>query len=148
MWLFLYIFSDTNGQIVELTTKNSTVFQIQGNGITNSELIVDEGTSIRCNPMHKTHKSYSGMFDSSKIVIHVVCSDSEIKKDFFKQKRSIVEKDALLVDSLTPHPRIIRYLGAYFDSTKLEISLITDFFAGCTFEVSSCNMVIITKILN
>ena len=107
MWLFLYILSDTNGQIVELTTKNSTVFQIQGNGITNSELIVDEGTSIRCNPMHKTHEIYSGMFDLSKIAIHV-CSDSEIQKDFFEQKRSIVEKDTLLVDSLTSHPRIIR----------------------------------------
>ena len=147
MAISLY-FSDTNGHIVEITTKNSTVFEIQGNEITNTELIVDEGTSIRCNPMHKTHEIYSGIFDSSKIAIHVICRDSEIKKDFLKQKRSIVEKDNLLVDSLTPHPRIIRYLGAYFDSKKLEVSLITDFFAGCTFEVSSCNIVIITLILN
>ena len=147
MAISLY-FSDTNGHIVEITTKNSTVFEIQGNEITNTELIVDEGTSIRFNPMHKPHRIYSGMFDSSKIVIHVICSDFETKKDFIIQKRSIVEKDTLLVDSLTPHPRIIRYLGAYFDSTKLEISLITDFFAGCTFEVSSCNIVIITLIMN
>ena len=46
-----------------------------------------------------------------------------------------MEKDKLLVDSLTSHPRMIRYLGTYFNLTKLEACLITDFFAVCAMKV-------------
>ena len=55
--------------------------------------------------------------------------------EFYKLRSKIIEKDKLLVDSLTSHPRMIRYLGTYFNATKLESCLITDFFAGCTMRV-------------
>ena len=99
-------------------------------------MTVDDDTTIRCNPLNRDHKIKSGVFDSSKIAIHVLSINSNnIEKDFFKLKGTIMEKDKLLVDSLTSHPRMIRYLGTYFNSTKLEACLITDFFAGCTMEV-------------
>ena len=139
--------SDRNGHIVEVNPKNSTVLHIRGNGITSTQLMVVEATSIRCNPMHKAYKIHSGLFESSKIAIHVISFDSQNKKDFLIEKKSIVDKDKHLVDSLTSHPRIIRYLGSYFNFTTLEVSLITDFFAGCTFEVRSCNILIIKFII-
>ena len=116
--------------------ENNTLIQIQGTRITRSELSVDDDTSIRYNPLHIDHKIKSGVFDSSKIAIHVISlTTNDAEKDFFKLKSRIMKKDKLLVDSLTSHPRMIRYLGTYFNSSNLEACLITDFFAGCTMHV-------------
>ena len=131
------MFADAQGHSLELCPENNTMIQIQGSRITRSELVVDTDTSIRCNPLHKEHKINSGVFDSSKIAIHVVSMNTKEDKDFYGLKSSIMEKDKLLVDILTSHPRMIRYLGTYFNITKLEASLITDFFAGCTMYVST-----------
>ena len=128
-------FSDVQGHSLELCPENNTLIQIQGTRITRSELVVDEDTSIRCNPLHKDHKIHSGVFDSSKIAIHKISINKNEEDEFFKLKGKIMEKDKLLVDSLTSHPRMIRYLGTYFNLTKLEACLITDFFAGCTMKV-------------
>ena len=130
-----YFFLDVQGHSLELCPENNTLIQIQGTRITKSELVVDEDTSIRCNPLHKDHKINSGVFDSSKIAIHTISINKNEEDEFFKLKGKIMEKDKLLVDSLTSHPRMIRYLGTYFNSTKLEACLITDFFAGCTMKV-------------
>ena len=97
--------------------------------------MVDEDTSIRCNPLHNDHKIHSGIFDSSKIAIHVISMNKNEEDEFYKLRSKIIEKDKLLVDNLTSHPRMIRYLGTYFNATKLESCLITDFFAGCTMRV-------------
>ena len=97
--------------------------------------MVDDDTSIRCNPLHNDHKIHSGIFDSSKIAIHVISINKNEEDEFYKLRSKIIEKDKLLVDSLTSHPRMIRYLGTYFNATKLESCLITDFFAGCTMRV-------------
>ena len=109
---------------------------MQGSRLTRSELVIEDNTTLRCNPIHQVHKIHSGIFDSSKIAIHVISLRNKNSKDFVKLKSTLMEKDKSLIDSLTPHPRIIRYLGTYFNSGKLEACLITDFFAGCTMEVS------------
>ena len=132
---YFTLVEDAHGHSLELCSENNTLIQIQGSRITRSELTVDEETSIRCNPLHRDHKIKSGVFDSSKIAIHVITMNTKVENDFFKLKGTIMEKDKLLVDILTSHPRMIRYLGTYFNSDKLEACLITDFFAGCTMEV-------------
>ena len=133
--MIFFFVADAHGHSLELCPENNTLIQIQGSRITRSELTVDDDTSIRYNPLHREHKIKSGVFDSSKIAIHVISINNNTEKEFFKLKGTIMEKDKLLVDSLTSHPRIIRYLGTYFNSAKLEACLITDFFAGCTMEV-------------
>ena len=138
--------ADSQGLSLELCPENNTIIQIHGTRIIRSELVVDDGTSIRCNPIHKEHKINSGVFDSSKIAVHIFSMNSkDVRKEFLEFRSEITRKDKLLVDSLTSHPRIVRYLGTYFDSAKLEAYLITDFFAGCTMEVNIQKLTVINE---
>ena len=103
--------------------------------MTRPEFVIQDDTFLRCSPLHEEHKIHSGIFDSSKIAVHIIPIRNKSRKAFSKLQSNIMEKDKLLSDCLTSHPRIIRYLGTYFNSAKLEACLVTDFFAGCTMEV-------------